>query len=68
MSRYNFSRAELKQYPTIEQSHSGDYLKIEEDNIRVWLTHPENTAYDGDYQVELCVDGKWICESFYEND
>lgn len=68
MSRYNFTRAELRQYPTIEQSHSGDYLKIEEDGVRVWLTHPENRAYDGDYQVEIRVNGVWECEAFYEHD
>lgn len=68
MSQYNFTRTELKQYPTIEQSHSGDYLKIDKDGVRVWLTHPENIAYDGDYQVEICVDGVWRCESFYELD
>jgi hypothetical protein len=49
---------------TIEQSHSGDELKIEENNVRVWLTHRENRAYDGDYQVEIMVNGRWQCEKF----
>jgi hypothetical protein len=43
-----FTRMELRGYETIEQSHSGDYLKIDEGNIRVWLTHSENRAYDGE--------------------
>jgi hypothetical protein len=41
-----FTRMELRGYETIEQSHSGDYLKIDEGNIRVWLTHSENRGYD----------------------
>ena len=49
---------------TIEQSWSGDELKIQNENVRIWLTHRENRAYDGDYQVEINVDGRWICESF----
>ena len=36
-----FTRSELRGYDTIEQSHSGDELKIDEGHIRVWLTHPE---------------------------
>jgi hypothetical protein len=59
-----FTRSELRGYDTIEQSHSGDELKIDEGNVRVWLTHPENRAYDGDYQIEIKVNGKWSCESY----
>jgi hypothetical protein len=61
-----FTRLELKQYDTIEQSHSGDELKIEDGNVRVWLTHFENRAYDGDYQIELRVNGKWSCKPYLE--
>lgn len=64
MKGYNFTKHELKQKDTIEQSWSGDELKIENENVRVWLTHPENRDYDGDYQVEIKVDGVWTCESF----
>jgi len=32
-----FTRSELRGYDTIEQSHSGDELKIDEGNVRVWL-------------------------------
>jgi hypothetical protein len=45
-----FTRTELRQYDTIEQSHSGDELKIDNGSVRVWLTHHENRTYDGDYQ------------------
>ena len=58
------TRSELRGYDTIEQSHSGDELKIDEGNVRVWLTHPENRAYDGDYQIEIKVNGKWSCKSY----
>jgi hypothetical protein len=59
-----FTRSELRGYDTIELSHSGDELKIDEGHIRVWLTHPENRAYDGDYQIEIKVNGKWSCKSY----
>jgi len=62
---YNFTKQELNNLDTIEQSHNGDELKIEENNVRVWLTHPENRAYDGDYQVEIRVNGNWQNEKFY---
>jgi hypothetical protein len=62
---YSFSKRELNDMDTIEQSHSGDYLKIDEGNVYVWLTHKENRAYDGDYQVEIRVNGSWQCEKFY---
>jgi hypothetical protein len=61
---YSFTKRELTNMDTIEQSHSGDELKIEENNVRVWLTHRENRAYDGDYQVEIMVNGRWQCEKF----
>jgi hypothetical protein len=65
---YNFTKRELNNLDTIEQSHSGDELKIEENNVCVWLTHPENRAYDGDYQVEIRVNGNWQNEKFYFED
>jgi hypothetical protein len=54
-----FTRAKLRGYDTIEQSHSGDELKIDEGNVRVWLTEEGNRAYDGDYQIETKIAGKW---------
>ena len=62
---YNFTKRDLNNLDTIEQSHSGDELKIDDGNVRVWLTHRENRAYDGDYQVEIRVNGVWQCEKFY---
>ena len=59
-----FTRAELRCYNTIEQSHSGDELKIDEGNVRVWLTHNENRAYDGDYQIETKIAGKWNLRAY----
>ena len=50
---------------TIEQSWSGDELKYSDTNIKVWLTHPDNSDYDGDYQVETKINGKWFCTKYY---
>ena len=60
-----FSKSDLLRLDTIEQSWSGDELKIENEDIRVWLTHRENRAYDGDYQIEFNVDGRWKRECYY---
>ncbi len=57
MKKYQFTEDELEEMDTIEQSWSGDELKIQEGNVRVWLTHRENREYDGDYSVETKVDG-----------
>ena len=54
-----YTKRELKSLETIEQSWDGDELKIKEDDYRVWLTHPENRAYNGDYTIEVLVLGKW---------
>jgi hypothetical protein len=59
-----YTKSELNRLETIEQSWDGDELKIQEDGHRVWLTHRENRAYNGDYTVETLVDGKWEQESF----
>ena len=64
MKGYQFTKRELQGMDTIEQSWSGDELKIQNQNVRVWLTHPENRAYDGDYQVEINTNGRWMCENF----
>ena len=62
---YNFTKRELNKMDTIEQSWSGDELKIDDGNICVWLTHRENIAYDGEYQIETNINGKWQLEKFY---
>jgi hypothetical protein len=59
-----YTKLELNRLETIEQSWDGDELKIQEDGYRVWLTHTENRAYNGDYTVETLVEGKWEQESF----
>jgi len=48
----DYSKRELESLETIEQAWDGDELKIEEQNLRVWLTHPENRQYNGDYTIE----------------
>jgi hypothetical protein len=48
---------------TIEQAWDGDELKIKEEGYRVWLTHRDNRAYNGDYTVETLVDGRWEQEN-----
>ena len=56
----NYSKHDLQQLDTIEQAWDGSELKIEENNIRVWLTPPENRRYDGDYTIERRdMNGKW---------
>lgn len=59
MNTISYSKRELQQLDTIEQSWSGDELKIDDGNIRIWLTHRENRAYDGDYTLETCINGVW---------
>lgn len=59
-----YTKSELTRLETIEQSWDGDELKIQEDERRVWLTHRENRAYNGDYTVETLVEGKWEQENF----
>lgn len=54
-----YTKRELQSLETIEQAWDGDELKIQEHDFRVWLTHPENRAYNGDYTVEVLVLGKW---------
>ena len=59
MNTISYSKHELQRLDTIEQSWSGDELKIDEGNVRIWLTHRENRAYDGDYTLETRINGVW---------
>lgn len=59
-----YTKRELQNLDTIEQAWDGDELKIQENGSRVWLTHRENRAYNGDYTIETLVEGKWEQESF----
>ena len=63
-----FTKRELLNMETIEQSWSGDELKIHENDIKVWLTNRENRQYDGDYTIEYLQTGCWKGQSFYFND
>ena len=63
-----FTKRELLNMETIEQSWSGDELKIHENDIKVWLTNRENRQYDGDYTIEYLQNGCWKGQSFYFND
>ena len=54
-----YTKRELESLETIEQSWDGDELKIQEDDYKVWLTHPENRAYNGDYTIEVLILGTW---------
>lgn len=59
LKHMNYSKRDLQQLDTIEQAWDGSELKIEENNIKVWLTQPEHRQYDGDYTIETRVNGKW---------
>jgi hypothetical protein len=57
--RTEYTKQELNRLDTIEQAWDGDELKIQESDYKVWLSHPENRAYNGDYTIEVLVNGKW---------
>lgn len=59
-----FTRSQLQMLDTIEQAWDGDELKIQEEEMRVWLVTRENRQYNGDYVIETLVNGRWIQESF----
>ena len=60
-----YTRFELNNLETIEQSWSGDELKIEDETTRIWLTHRENRKWDGDYQIETLINGRWEIKVCY---
>ena len=55
----NYTKHDLQQLDTIEQSWDGDELKIDDGDIRVWLSSSENRKYNGDYTIETKVNGRW---------
>ena len=59
MTATKYTKRELQQLDTIEQAWDGDELKIQEDGYKVWLSNRENRAYNGDYTIEVRVNGKW---------
>lgn len=62
--KLSYTRSELNALETIEQAWDGDELKIWTDDKKVWLTHRDNRAYNGDYTIETLVDGRWIQENY----
>lgn len=58
-----YTRQELVNMDTIEQAWDGDELKIDDGDVRVWLTNRENRLYNGDYTVEKKIKGIWIQQS-----
>jgi hypothetical protein len=60
-----YTKHDLQQLDTIEQAWDGDELKIDDGDIRVWLTNSENRKWNGDYTIEKLVDGRWKQQSFY---
>ena len=62
---YSYTNRELQQLDTIEQAWDGDELKIDDGDIRVWLTHRENRAYNGDYTVETQNAGRWEQQNYW---
>ena len=48
-----------------EKKTVGRVNRFHDGGVKIWLTHPENRAYDGDYQIEIRVNGVWKCEKFY---
>lgn len=64
-----YTKRELKSLETIEQAWDGDELKIQTNEMRVWLVLPENRQYNGDYVIEFfdAISGRWDVESFYFN-
>jgi hypothetical protein len=58
-----YTKRELQNMETIEQAWDGDELKVEDGDIKVWLTSPENRQYNGDYTVETRINGSWYQEN-----
>lgn len=59
-----YTKSELRQMETIEQAWDGDELKVECDDMRVWLVSSENRPYNGDYVIETRVNGTWEQKNF----
>jgi len=65
ISSISYSKRDLQQLDTIEQAWDGDELKIDDGDIRVWLTHRENRTYNGDYVIETRINGVWHQQNCY---
>lgn len=62
-----YTKTDLISMDTIEQAWDGDELKVDDGDIRVWLTNRENRMYNGDYTIETRVDGRWVQQSYNFN-
>ncbi len=63
---YKYTKRELQNLDTIDQSWDGAELKIDDGDIRVWLVPVEHRGYDGDYQIETKgPTGRWTTKNFY---
>ena len=58
-----YTKRQLEQLETIEQAWDGDELKVDDGNVKVWLTLPENRQWNGDYTIEVRLDGVWYQSS-----
>jgi hypothetical protein len=61
-----YTKYELTELEVLEQAWDGDELVMNSGDEKVWLTHPENRSYNGDYTLEtICpITGGWVQESF----
>jgi hypothetical protein len=62
-----YTKRELESLDTIEQAWDGDELKIEDGDIKVWLSHEDNAPYNGDYTVETRINGVWYQKNYSFN-
>lgn len=60
-----YTKRQLQQLETIEQAWDGDELKVDDGNVKVWLTLPENRQWNGDYTIEVRLNGVWHQSSHY---
>lgn len=63
---YSYTKSELQRLETIDQSWDGAELKIEDDDMKVWLNPREHRGYDGDYTIETRTPtGGWKQTNYY---
>lgn len=63
---YKYTKRELQNMDTLDQSWDGAELKVDDEDMRVWLVPVANRGYDGDYQIETKgPTGKWTMKNYY---
>lgn len=63
-----YTANDLNDIETISQGHTDD-LKVEEDNIRIWLsrmTVADGMPYDNQITIEMYMLNKWVIINQYE--